>query len=79
MPTIRRAGTYRFFFWSNERAEPPHIHVESGDRYAKVWLAPVRVAKSEGYNPKHLRFVLRLVEQHREEFLERWHDYFSNR
>ncbi|HJP71603.1 MAG TPA: DUF4160 domain-containing protein [Candidatus Limnocylindria bacterium] len=53
--------------------------MESGDRYTKVWLAPVRVAKSEGYNPKHLRFVLRLVEQHREEFLERWHDYFSNR
>ncbi|MGI8871069.1 MAG: DUF4160 domain-containing protein [Candidatus Limnocylindria bacterium] len=32
MPTVGpcrlvlRAGPYRFFFWSNERSEPPHVH-----------------------------------------------------
>ena len=28
MPTILRAGPYRFFFYANDRAEPVHVHVE---------------------------------------------------
>jgi hypothetical protein len=31
MPTILRWGPYRTFFYSNERGEPPHIHVRAGD------------------------------------------------
>jgi len=27
MPTVLRWGPYRAFFYSNERGEPPHIHV----------------------------------------------------
>lgn len=28
MPTVARVGSYRFFFFSNEGTEPPHIHVQ---------------------------------------------------
>ncbi len=28
MPTVFRSGPYRFFFYSNEGSEPPHIHVQ---------------------------------------------------
>ena len=35
MPTILRSGAHRFFFYSLENAEPPHVHVESGDATAK--------------------------------------------
>src|SRR5690606_5154622 len=31
MPTVLRSGSYRFFFYSLENDEPPHIHVECGD------------------------------------------------
>ncbi|WP_439481025.1 DUF4160 domain-containing protein [Cyclobacterium plantarum] len=41
MPTVLRIGPYRFFFFSNEGNEPPHIHVESGEGHAKFWLEPV--------------------------------------
>ena len=27
MPTILRLGSYRFYFFSDEGNEPPHIHV----------------------------------------------------
>ena len=27
MPTILRKNGFRFFFYSNERNEPPHVHV----------------------------------------------------
>jgi len=44
MPTVLRIGPYRFFFFSNEGNEPPHVHVERDDNTAKYWLDPVRVA-----------------------------------
>jgi len=71
-----RVGPYRFFFWSKEEAEPPHVHVESGDVYAKFWLAPIGPARNDGYHARQLGRIRALIEQHREEFLERWHDHF---
>lgn len=34
MPTGLGPAGYRFFFFSNEGNEPPHIPVERGDAYA---------------------------------------------
>jgi hypothetical protein len=77
MPTVLRVRGYRFFFFSNEGREPLHIHVESGDSYAKFWLAPVELAASVGYNPSQLSKLRRLVEAHQQSLMESWHDYFS--
>lgn len=38
MPTVRQIGSARFFFYSNEGTEPPHIHVEQAGAVAKFWL-----------------------------------------
>jgi hypothetical protein len=46
MPTVRRIGAARFFFFSNEGTEPPQIHVEQGDAMAKFWLDPVSLDSS---------------------------------
>lgn len=40
MPTVLRLGRFRFFFFSNEGNEPPHIHVRAGEDEAKFWLEP---------------------------------------
>ncbi len=48
MPTVHREGGYRFFFWSNENDEPPHVHVEHGDSEAKFWLENVELAENYG-------------------------------
>jgi hypothetical protein len=34
MPTVLVVDGFRFFFFSNEGFEPPHIHVEKGDSHA---------------------------------------------
>lgn len=39
MPTVLRALGYWFFVYSLEGNDPPHIHLECGDRLAKI-LAP---------------------------------------
>ena len=39
MPTVLRVGPYRFFFWADERQEPPHIHVVAAENEASFgWL-----------------------------------------
>jgi predicted SnoaL-like aldol condensation-catalyzing enzyme len=43
VPTLLRQGPYRFFIYSGDRDEPPHVHVERENRVAKVWLDPVRL------------------------------------
>lgn len=77
MPTILRTEGYRFFFYSNEGVGKPHIHVESGDSYAKYWLKPVTLAKNFGYKSSELTHLRGLVERHEELFLEKWHEYFA--
>jgi hypothetical protein len=77
LPTVLRVPGYRFFFFSNEGDEPPHIHVESADNYAKFWLSPVALAMSVGYTARGLRQLRELVDQHREFLEEKWYEYFS--
>ena len=76
MPTVLRISGFRFFFYSGEGSEAPHIHVEHGDGVAKIWLDPVRVAESHGFRTHQLNQVRLLVIEHRLTFLEAWNDHF---
>lgn len=78
MPTALRVGAHRFFFFSNEGDEPPHIHVETAENYGKFWLNPVALAKSIGYGARELRELRDLVETNRDLFIRRWHEYFES-
>jgi hypothetical protein len=77
MPTVLRIGRFRFFFFSNEGQEPAHIHIKAGDDEAKFWLDPLRLAANYGFNGRDLKKIYRLIEEHREELLEAWNEYFS--
>jgi len=76
LPTVDRFKGYRFFFFSNEGTEPPHIHVEAGDNWAKFWLEPVALADSRGFNASQMREIRERVEERRDAYLERWHEHF---
>ena len=75
-PTVLRDGPYRFFFFSNERGEPPHIHVQRDRCLAKYWLEPVALAASTGFGPRELRIIASLVATHADTFREAWHVHF---
>ncbi|MBI4770808.1 MAG: DUF4160 domain-containing protein [Chloroflexi bacterium] len=77
MPNALKTGPHRFFFFSREGHEPPHIHVETGENAAKFWLSPVALVWSVGYNPREVRRLRELVEKNAALFLERWYEYFS--
>ena len=78
MPTVLRVDGHRFFFFSNESNEPPHIHVESADQYAKFWLDPVELARAVGYNARELSWLRQSVQERREFFLEKWDEHFNS-
>ncbi|MGH7173905.1 MAG: DUF4160 domain-containing protein [Gemmataceae bacterium] len=79
MPTVLRMAGFRFFFFSNEGDEPPHVHVERAEGYAKYWLQPeVRLAWSKRFRQRERTRLQRLVEQHQELFLEKWDEYFPD-
>lgn len=77
MPTVLRWNGYRFYFFSNEGSEPPHIHIDKGGATAKVWLDPVALASNLGYSQRELTVLLRKVEDEREAFVEAWRAYFG--
>jgi hypothetical protein len=77
VPTVLLAEGCRFFFFSNEGTEPPHIHVEQGDGYAKFWLEPVELVDAVGMKTRELGRARLLVIQHRIDFREKWREYFG--
>lgn len=78
MPTVLRIGPYRFFFYSNEKGEPPHIHVQRERFLAKFWLNPVALAGSKRFASHELRTIQKHVEENRKKFLEAWNEYVGN-
>ncbi len=78
MPTVLKIKGYRFFFFSAEGQEPPHIHIESAEKYAKFWLNPVSLAQSWGFRSHEIKELSGLVQDHKEKFEEKWHEHFSD-
>jgi hypothetical protein len=77
MPNVLRSGPYRFYFYSHEPNEPPHVHVDRDNLSAKFWLEPVSLAQNLGFRPKELREVQEIVAQNQQRFVEAWNDYFG--
>ena len=77
MPNVLRIQSYRFYFYSHEPNEPPHVHIDREKFSAKFWLQPIRLAKNYGFNATELRTLRDLVEEHQQHLLESWNEYFN--
>ena len=78
MLTVLRIGPYRFYFFSNEGDEPPHVHIDRDAATAKIWLDAVELSRSRGFRPKEINAIMAIVAEHRQQLLEAWHDYFGS-
>lgn len=79
MPHVITDRGYRLFFYSNEGdpREPIHVHVESANGVAKVWVNPESIAESHGYSGKEQRDIVKLVAHHRNLIVRKWHEHFG--
>jgi hypothetical protein len=57
VPTVLRWNGYRFYFFSNEGNEPPHIHIDKDGNTVKFWLGSVAVARNIGFSDRELRVL----------------------
>ena len=78
MPTVLRKCQYRFFFYSSDGVEPPHVHVEHDDRVGKIWLDPVEIQSSGGLTRVEMRRIMRLVKAKQADLMRAWNDYFDD-
>lgn len=65
MPTLLLIRGWRFFCYSNERNEPPHVHVRKGDSECKFWLLAEKFDIEESYayrmSPADMRFIRQTI------------------
>ncbi len=76
MPAIKRIGPYRFYFFSHEPNEPPHVHIDRDDQSVKYWQEPVGLARNFGFNARELKKLEDYVVEFQQDFLEAWNEYF---
>ena len=78
MPTIHDEKGFRFWFGSRgERNEPPHVHVTKDRKTAKFWLNPIELADGGRFQRHEISVIARIVQAHRQAFLERWNEHFN--
>ena len=78
MPTVLRSGPYRFYFYSHEPNEPPHVHVDRDDASAKFWLVPVSLGRNLGFSGHELSTIERIIRDNQQDLMEAWNDWFGN-
>jgi hypothetical protein len=77
MPTVLRSGPYRFFFYSGDRDELPHVRVVRDDCEAKCWLDPVWLERSRGFARREINTIQEIIEENQQHLLDSWHEYIN--
>lgn len=77
MPTIFRKLGFRFFFYSDEGNEPPHVHVEKDKGRGKYWLEPKEKAFMLNFKKREEKQVDKIVDEEQETFKKKWYEFFS--
>ena len=72
-----RIGPYRFFFYSGDRHEPEHVHVERENKVAKFWTNPVRLLSTGGFGGTEINRLEKLVDENSQELLRNWNEFFN--
>lgn len=80
MPTLLKQDGFRFFFYSKENGEPPHIHVEKriGEGQAKFWLETLTLSKCKNIADHDITKIRKIVKDNQQTFIEAWYEHFGN-
>jgi len=70
-PVVLRQGAYTVIIYTRDHP-PAHVHVKSADKEARVRLNPVEVTDNWGFRPSETRAILKLIQDHQRELLDKW-------
>lgn len=74
---------YVFYFYSNEKGEPVHVHVSKGkqsESNAKFWIRRDTVEiehNKANIPPKELKLIYEYICQNKEDIVFAWYQYFG--
>ena len=75
MPTILIIFGLRFYFYADEHFRFMCIQ-KNGDGLAKIELEPeIRLVENKGIKSKDIKRAMSIVEQYKEEFIEKWKEF----
>ncbi len=78
MPTVLFINGFRFFFFSADGSEPPHIHVKKGDGDGKIWLVPdIRVGYLLNFKAQEEKQILEIISENRQLLIGKWYEFFA--
>jgi hypothetical protein len=76
MPTILFVYGWRFFFYSNEKNEPIHIHCQKAEKECKFWLDENKFDIIEAYmynmKPRDFKIVRRAIFENFDFIVSEW-------
>ncbi len=72
MPNVFEDDSHRFYFFSNETAEQPRVHVDRDNVSATFALQPVALITNSGYNPEELRRLETFLFENQQRLREKW-------
>jgi uncharacterized protein DUF4160 len=76
MPTVPGIpGPYRFFFFSTDCDEPPHVHVRREAWDCKFWLQPVALARRGRFPAHEIAGIEKTIFQYLPLLLEAWDEH----
>jgi hypothetical protein len=76
-PTVLRVGYYRFFFVSPDRTEPPHVGFRRENMVANYWLDPVVLERAGGFTRVELNTIANIIQEHQQQLIENWNEFFD--
>ncbi|MEK7792902.1 MAG: DUF4160 domain-containing protein [Candidatus Hydrogenedentota bacterium] len=80
MPTIGEIdGPYRFYFYSFDCNEPPHVHVRRDRAVCKFWLEPLTLARNYGFAARELNRIREIISNERAKIKGAWHEHCGER
>ena len=74
-PTVLRIGSYRFHFYSDERNEPPHIHIATNEGECKFWLEPIKLASNYNIAPHVINSIEKLVYENKQYLIKKYEEF----
>ena len=81
MPKLINLFGYQLYFYSNERNEPPHVHISKDHQSSsKIWLTPeVKLAHNNAdLSDKELKKIIRWLKNNYDLVLQKWNEFFGN-
>jgi len=83
VPTVLLVDGWRFFFYSDERHEPMHIHARKAEKECKFWLDPdqfdIREEYSYRMNQRDKKQVRKIIFEHFEQLVAAWNEFEERR